>query len=73
MCAGTELVGGALILYAARAGAMEAKGVFSMISRESALVANNILLAVAALVVFTGALILAGWFLSTLQARAPPV
>ncbi|WP_376877364.1 heme lyase CcmF/NrfE family subunit [Albirhodobacter sp. R86504] len=47
-------VGGALILYAARAGAMEAKGVFSMVSRESALVANNILLAVSALVVFTG-------------------
>ncbi len=47
-------VGGALTLYAARAGAMQAKGVFSMVSRESALVANNILLAVAALVVFVG-------------------
>jgi cytochrome c-type biogenesis protein CcmF len=48
--------GGALTLYAARAGAMEAKGVFSLVSRESALVANNILLAVAAFVVFTGTL-----------------
>jgi cytochrome c-type biogenesis protein CcmF len=46
--------GGALVLYAWRAGTMEAKGLFSVISRESALVANNILLAVAALVVFVG-------------------
>jgi len=47
-------MGGALTLFAARAGAMEAKGVFSMVSRESALVANNLLLAVAAFVVFVG-------------------
>ena len=47
-------MGGALILYAARAQAMEAKGVFSMVSRESALVVNNILLAVSAFVVFVG-------------------
>jgi len=46
--------GGALTLYAVRAGAMEAKGVFGTVSRESALVANNILLAVAAFVVFIG-------------------
>ena len=46
--------GGALILYAIRAQAMEAKGVFSMASRETALVINNILLAVAAFVVFIG-------------------
>lgn len=46
--------GGALILFAARAGAMEARGVFSLVSRESALVANNILLTVAAFVVFVG-------------------
>ncbi|MCV2880860.1 heme lyase CcmF/NrfE family subunit [Actibacterium sp. XHP0104] len=46
--------GGALTLFAARAGAMQAKGVFGMVSRESALVLNNILLAVAALVVFVG-------------------
>ncbi|WP_373050769.1 heme lyase CcmF/NrfE family subunit [Thalassovita aquimarina] len=47
-------MGGALTLYAARAGAMEAKGVFSVVSRESGLVVNNILLAVAAFVVFIG-------------------
>ncbi|OWY09651.1 heme lyase NrfEFG subunit NrfE [Thioclava sp. F42-5] len=47
-------VGGALTLYAFRASSMQAKGVFSMLSRETALVINNILLAVAALVVFVG-------------------
>ncbi len=47
-------VGGALTLFAVRSGALEAKGVFSMVSRESALVLNNILLAVSAFVVFTG-------------------
>jgi len=47
-------MGGALTLYAARAGAMEARGVFAMVSREGALVANNILLAVATFVVFVG-------------------
>jgi cytochrome c-type biogenesis protein CcmF len=46
--------GGALVLFAVRAGAMEAKGLFAVVSRESALVANNILLAVAAFVVFIG-------------------
>ncbi len=47
-------MGGALMLFAARAGVMEAKGIFSTLSRESALVANNILLAVSAFVVFVG-------------------
>ena len=47
-------VGGALMLFAARAGALEAKGVFQLISREGALVANNLLLTVAAFVVFVG-------------------
>ena len=46
--------GGALVLFALRAGSMEARGVFSLVSRESALVANNILLSVAAFVVFIG-------------------
>ncbi|WP_121631508.1 heme lyase CcmF/NrfE family subunit [Tropicibacter alexandrii] len=46
--------GGALTLFAARAAAMEAKGVFGVVSRESALVANNILLAVSSFVVFIG-------------------
>ncbi|MEJ6398711.1 heme lyase CcmF/NrfE family subunit [Yoonia sp. 208BN28-4] len=47
-------LGGSLTLYAARAGALEAKGVFGTVSRESALVLNNILLAVSAFVVFIG-------------------
>jgi len=46
--------GGALMLFAMRAGAMEARGVFSVVSRESALVLNNILLAVGCFVVFFG-------------------
>ncbi|MFC3169313.1 heme lyase CcmF/NrfE family subunit [Paracoccus fontiphilus] len=46
--------GGALTLYAARAGSMTAKGVFAPVSREGALVLNNVLLAVAAFVVFIG-------------------
>ncbi len=46
--------GGALMLYAARASVLEAKGVFSLVSREGALVTNNILLAVSSLVVFVG-------------------
>ncbi|HEY0276494.1 MAG TPA: heme lyase CcmF/NrfE family subunit [Paenirhodobacter sp.] len=49
-------IGGALTLFAARAGAMQARGVFALTSREGALVLNNILLAVAALVVFVGTL-----------------
>ena len=47
-------MGGALMLFAARATTMEAKGVFGMVSRESGLVLNNILLAVACFVVFIG-------------------
>ena len=47
-------VGGALTLYAARANVLTAKGVFAPVSRESALVVNNVLLAVAAFVVFIG-------------------
>jgi len=46
--------GGGLLLYGFRAHAMQAKGVFSIVSRETALVLNNILLAVATFVVFIG-------------------
>lgn len=46
--------GGALTLYAARAPQMMAKGVFAPVSREGALVLNNVLLAVSAFVVFIG-------------------
>ncbi len=47
-------MGGAFLLFALRAGAMQSKGVFGLVSRESALVLNNLLLAVSALVVFVG-------------------
>ena len=47
-------IGGGLVLFALRAPAMQAKGVFAVVSRESALILNNLLLAVAALVVFVG-------------------
>ncbi len=47
-------MGGAFVLFALRAPALAAKGVFGMISRESALVANNLLLSVSAFVVFVG-------------------
>jgi len=47
-------MGGAFTLYSFRASAMEAKGVFSTVSRESGLVLNNLLLAVSSFVVFIG-------------------
>ena len=47
-------MGGGFTLYAFRASAMEAKGVFSTVSRESGLVLNNLLLAVSSFVVFIG-------------------
>ena len=47
-------IGGALTLFAARASVMQAKGVFGFVSRESALVVNNLLLGVSAFVVFVG-------------------
>ncbi|NVO55142.1 heme lyase CcmF/NrfE family subunit [Rhodobacteraceae bacterium B1Z28] len=49
-------IGGSLTLFAARAQAMVAKGVFGMVSRESALIVNNVLLAVSCFVVFFGTL-----------------
>jgi len=47
-------IGGSLTLFAFRAASMQAKGVFSLVSREAALVVNNVLLIVATLVVFFG-------------------
>ena len=47
-------MGGALMLFAARADRLTSRGAFSLLSRESMLVLNNILLAVAAFVVFVG-------------------
>ena len=66
--------GGALMLFAMRAQAMEAKGVFGMVSRESALVVNNILLAVGCFVVFFGTMwpILAEMFFDRKLSVGPP-
>ncbi|MFV2035435.1 MAG: heme lyase CcmF/NrfE family subunit, partial [Halocynthiibacter sp.] len=50
----TFFLGGGLMYYAARANTMQAKGAFSVVSRESALVVNNVLLTVATFVVFVG-------------------
>jgi len=47
-------IGGALTLYSFRAGSLRTHAVFGIVSRESALVLNNLLLAVAAAVVFVG-------------------
>jgi len=47
-------LGGALTLFTFRAPAMQARGAFAPVSREGALVLNNILLAVSAFVVFVG-------------------
>jgi cytochrome c-type biogenesis protein CcmF len=67
-------VGGALTLYAFRASAMESKGVFSMVSREFALLLNNILLAVACFVVFIGTMwpLLAEMFFDRKLSIGPP-
>ncbi|SHG37336.1 heme lyase CcmF/NrfE family subunit [Cognatishimia maritima] len=67
-------MGGALTLFAARAGALEAKGVFAVVSRESALVLNNLLLAVACLVVFVGTIwpLLSEMFFDRVLSVGPP-
>ncbi len=49
-------MGGALVLFAGRANVMEARGVFGAISRETALISNNILLAGSCFVIFVGTL-----------------
>ena len=48
------LTGGALALFAARAHALRGSGVFSSVSRESALVVNNVLLCVLTFTVLLG-------------------
>jgi cytochrome c-type biogenesis protein CcmF len=50
----TVAIGGALTLYAARAGQMKTNAAFSFFSRESGLVVNNLLLVAATVVVFFG-------------------
>ena len=66
--------GGALMLYAARAHILEAKGLFSMVSRESALVMNNVLLAVSSFVVFIGTIwpLIAEMFFDRKLSVGPP-
>ncbi|MGR3615562.1 MAG: heme lyase CcmF/NrfE family subunit [Paracoccaceae bacterium] len=66
--------GGALTLFATRAQAMEAKGVFGMVSRESMLVTNNVLLAVSCFVVFFGTMwpIIAEMFFDRKLSVGPP-
>lgn len=67
-------MGGALLLFAFRAGAMEAKGVFSTVSRESGLVLNNLLLAVSCFVVFIGTIwpLIAELFFDRTLSVGPP-
>ena len=50
----TVAIGGALTLFAVRASTLTSNSTFSVISRESGLVLNNLLLIVAAAVVFFG-------------------
>jgi len=50
----TVAIGGALSLYALRARALRTTSAFSVVSRESGLVLNNLLLVVATAVVFCG-------------------
>jgi len=50
------VIGGSLALYAARAGAVGAGGSFAIVSRESMLLGNNILLVVAMATVLLGTL-----------------
>ena len=66
--------GGALTLFAIRAPVMESRGVFSMVSRESALVANNVLLAISCFVVFVGTMwpVVAEMFFDRTLSVGPP-
>ncbi len=50
------LIGGALLLYAARAPALKVEGLFAPISRETSLIINNLLLTTATATVFVGTL-----------------
>ncbi|MDF1845759.1 MAG: heme lyase CcmF/NrfE family subunit [Parvibaculaceae bacterium] len=49
-------VGGALTLYAIRAPALKVEGLFAPLSREAALIVNNLLLTAATVAVFVGTL-----------------
>ncbi|MEM8983909.1 MAG: heme lyase CcmF/NrfE family subunit [Pseudomonadota bacterium] len=58
------VVGGALILYAWRAPSLDSAAGFRLLSRETALLANNVLLAIAAILILYGTLAPIGydWF-----------
>ncbi len=49
-------IGGSFVLYAARAGSLKTGGLFAPVSREGALVINNLLMSAAAAAVFIGTL-----------------
>ena len=49
-------IGGSFVLYAARAGTLKTGGLFAPISREGALVVNNLLMSASAAAVFIGTL-----------------
>ncbi len=49
-------IGGSFVLYAARAGSLKTGGLFAPVSREGALVVNNLLMSAAAAAVFIGTL-----------------
>ncbi|MBT8423104.1 MAG: heme lyase CcmF/NrfE family subunit [Gammaproteobacteria bacterium] len=68
------IVGGALLLYATRAGRMEAEGGFELGSRESFLLANNILLVVATFLVLFGTLypVFTDWAIGEKVSVGPP-
>ena len=50
------LIGGAFLLFALRAGSLRAGGLFAPVSREGALILNNLLLAAATVAVLVGTL-----------------
>jgi cytochrome c-type biogenesis protein CcmF len=52
----TLISGGALLLYALRAGQLESEGGFRLVSRESFLLGNNVLLVIATILILLGTL-----------------
>ncbi|MAI58187.1 MAG: heme lyase NrfEFG subunit NrfE [Rhodobacteraceae bacterium] len=70
----TFFVGGALILFAVRTPQMQNEGVFAFTSRESALILNNVLLAVSAFIVFVGTIwpLIAEIFFDRVLSVGPP-
>ncbi|MFN3952906.1 MAG: heme lyase CcmF/NrfE family subunit [Pararhodobacter sp.] len=67
-------MGVALTLFAWRGAALEARGVFALASRETALVLNNVLLAVSSFVVFVGTMwpLVAEMFFGRVLSVGPP-